>query len=638
MLKINSQLLAVMVLFASFSTWAQLSSTSVVTGEYIIKYKNNTSEKFNGKSAKLAAGQLLGKMGSDVSLKTVFAGSRMMHVKVSSESALNRLYSNPDIEFVEPNYILSVNPLDMSALGSAPQATDDYTQSNSNVQVKESWAIQMPYDQGTKTVVAVIDTGLSRAHQLFQDSGSIWENTAEKNGVTGLDDDGNGLVDDINGWNYVGSNSNVNDDSNHGTHVAGTILGVGQDVFAVPVRESKVKIMALKFLDSNGGGSTSNAISAIYYAVDKGAKVINNSWGGPTYSQSLHEAYTYAYEHGVVVVSAAGNSNSNNDVTPMYPSSFDTPNNISVLATTDSDNKASFSNYGAQAVTLAAPGVAILSSVPGTGCAAPGCFQMMSGTSMAAPFVAGLAALVIREASQLSAYQIKSIIVASVDTIANFSSFTTSGGRVNAYKSIESAKAQVGAPAWSPQYAPDYKSNRSLASDTTTDSAAPAGCGLVKVIVDNTKNGGDGFGGSSPVDLAAVIVMILLPLAMALQLRARLGAQQKEDAKEAINEEARDRRTTERYVISKEVALQVSGKIIRIMTEDISVGGISFKAEADLNRGQRIKVNFNENINEQIEAEVVWCAKQQIYGLRFLNMSDSIKFKIQSWTQGLTPT
>ena len=400
-------LLVVGLLLALPNANAQVNGPQAVAGEYIIKFRTS---KTIGVGGNLRA---MGKLGASVSVKTVFGLSNMMHVKISSVAAKNALAENPDVEFLEPNYILSVNPSEVSALGSAPQPTDDYVQSGADtkVRVSDSWAIQKPYNQGSKVVVAVIDTGLDTTHELFSQSGGVWSNTAEINGAAGVDDDGNGFVDDKYGWNFNGGNANVYDDNDHGTHVAGIILGVGQDVVAYPVRESKVRIMPLKFLDADGSGSTSNAVSAIYYAVRNGAKVINNSWGGSSYSQALHEAYTYAYNNGVVIASAAGKSNSNNDSVAMYPANLDTPNNIVVAASDNNDARASFSNYGQTSVSVAAPGVRILSSVPGTGCLAPGCYQLMSGTSMATPFVAGLAALILREAPQLSAYQVKSLIV-----------------------------------------------------------------------------------------------------------------------------------------------------------------------------------------------------------------------------------
>ncbi len=420
-------------IFAISNATAQVGGQQAVAGEYIVKIKSRAGASTNNR---LSVGmKLVSKMGNGIQIKEAFWGSQMLHIKSNNPDVIESLKSNPEIEFVEPNYILSVNPVDIQPFGVAPSGSDSYDQSNAQVQVTESWSVEKPYNQGSKTIVAVIDTGLDSTHGLFADSNGIWKNMAEINGLPGVDDDGNGYVDDFSGWNYVAGNNRPIDDDDHGTHVAGIILGVGQDILASPVRESKVVIMPLKFLDSHGSGSTANAVSAMYYAVNMGARVINNSWGGSAYSRSLHDAYTYAYAHGVVIATAAGNSSANNDATPMYPANLDTPNNISVAATTDADKKASFSNYGSN-VQVAAPGVAIISSVPGTGCLAPGCYQMMSGTSMASPFVAGLAALVIREAPQLSAYQVRGIIMSSVNTFSDLNGKIATGGRVNALKAI----------------------------------------------------------------------------------------------------------------------------------------------------------------------------------------------------------
>jgi thermitase len=608
-----------LTLFA-LQSYAQVNGEQAVAGEYIVKFK-----KKSGVGAGL---KMVNKLGSSVAVKAVFAGSGMMHLKVDSEAAKNSLYSNPDVEFIEPNYILSINPTEVSPLGSAPEPTDSYIQSGADLRarVTDSWNIQKPYDQGSKVIVAVIDTGLDTNHLLFKDSGALWENAAEKNGTAGVDDDGNGYVDDVHGWNFNRNNSNVYDDNDHGTHVAGIVLGVGQDVVAAPVRESKVKIMALKFLDANGSGSTSAAVNAIYYAVQSGAKVINNSWGGSAYSQSLHEAYTYAYNNGVVIASAAGNSNSNNDNVSMYPSNLETPNNISVAASEDgNDNKASFSNYGVSRVDVAAPGVRILSAVPGGGCIAPGCFQMMSGTSMASPFVAGVAALILREAPQLSSYQVKSIILASIDKVNSLGNKVATGGRVNVYKAITSAIAAASTPNWNPSYSPDFKSSRSIASEAD-GAASPAGCGLVKALVDSGAGGSGGLGGQI-VDLFLVVSMLLMPLVLAVSLRGKTAPQQLSSA---------NRRAFQRFSVSKQAVLQSGGQSIEITTDDVSIGGISFFSEIGLAKGQIVEVSFGDG-GQNVKAEVMWCSTKQVYGLKFIDASDDVKEKIQSWTAGLVP-
>lgn len=601
-------------------SYAQVNGEQAVAGEYIVKFK-----KKSGVGAGL---KVVNKLGASVAVKAVFAGSGMMHLKVDSEAAKNSLYSNPDVEFIEPNYILSVNPTEQSALGSPPEPTDSYIQSGADgrARVTDSWSIQKPYDQGSKVIVAVIDTGLDTNHLLFKDSGALWENAAEKNGSAGVDDDGNGYVDDVYGWNFNKNNANVYDDNDHGTHVAGIVLGVGQDVVAAPVRESKVKIMALKFLDANGSGSTSAAVNAIYYAVQSGAKVINNSWGGSAYSQSLHEAYTYAHNNGVVIASAAGNSNSNNDNVSMYPANLDTPNNISVAASEDgNDNKASFSNYGISRVDVAAPGVRILSAVPGSGCIAPGCFQMMSGTSMAAPFVAGMAALILREAPQLSSYQVKTIVLASIDSVGSLGTKIATGGRVNVYKAITSAIAAAGTPAWNPSYSPDFKSSRSIASEAD-GAASPAGCGLVKAFVESGAGGGGGLGGQI-VDIFLVLSVLLMPLVLAVSLRGKAAPQQLSLA---------ERRAFQRFSLAKQAVLQSGGQSIEITTDDVSIGGISFFSEMGLAKGQIVEVNFGDG-GQNVKAEVMWCSTKQVYGLKFIDASDDVKEQIQSWTAGLVP-
>lgn len=243
---------------------------------------------------------------------------------------------------------------------------------------------------------------------------------------------------------------------------------------------------------------------------------------------------------------------------------------------------------------------------------------------MATPFVAGLAALVFREAPQLSAYQVRSIILGSIDAKSALTSRVSTGGRVNAYKAIVNAKAQSGAAPWTPSYTPEYKSSRSIASESA---ASPvAGCGLVKAIMSN--NSGGGAGGSSATDLIVILCMVSLPLVVALRLRS----------KQSVQAPSLSRRTTERYDVSKKASIQLSNQTIDITTQDLSMGGISFKADTALAKGQIVKLKFNDSEAEQVEAEVVWCSKTKEYGLKFLNISESIKFEIQSWTQGLVPT
>lgn len=606
------------------------AGSRVIPGEYIVKMKAQAGASAN---ASLSTGlHVVGKMGGGISVKQAFWGSTMLHVKATSAASIESLRSHPDVEFVEPNYLLSIDPTSVQAFGVPASGSDTYSQSNSNVQVTQAWSIEKPSNLGAKVVVAVVDTGLDTSHNLFKDSNGIWINLAEKNGLAGVDDDGNGYIDDINGWNFVAGSANVFDDESHGTHVAGIILGVGQDILQATVRESKVVIMPLKFLDSTGSGSTANAISAIYYAVNMGAKVINNSWGGSSYSRSLQDAYTYAHTHGVMIASAAGNSGTNNDSAPMYPAALDTPNNVAVAASTDSDVLASFSNFGTS-VPVASPGLSIISSVPGTGCALPGCFQIMSGTSMASPFVAGLAALVLREAPQLSGYQVRNIILQNVNTFSSLSGKVSTSGRVNALKTIQAAISSVNVSSYNPAYTPVYKTDRTLAS-VGSSSGSAAGCGLVKAGA--LLGGGSQFsdddsssgGGSSSGGIAVVVMMILLPLAVAVSLS------RKNEVKVLAPEQ---RRQYARYNLTKELVLKIGDQVVSCASDSLSLGGLSFSAAFEINKGSKIKVKIAD-LDHEVDGEVVWCSQKQSYGVKFLNVSEQLKANFSMWTAGLSPT
>jgi hypothetical protein len=194
--------------------------------------------------------------------------------------------------------------------------------------------------------------------------------------------------------------------------------------------------MAVKFLSDSGSGSTSDAIDSIIYAVDNGAQILSNSWGGGGFSKGLEDAISYANDHNVLFVAAAGNDGSNNDRYPHYPSNYEVPNVLAVAATNHKDGKPSWSNYGLTSVDLGAPGVDTLSTVPGNG------YSSKSGTSMAAPHVSGAAALLKGYNPSLSALELKSILMESVDPVDSMDGITVTGGRLN----INNALMMAGTP------------------------------------------------------------------------------------------------------------------------------------------------------------------------------------------------
>jgi len=304
---------------------------------------------------------------------------------------------------------------------------------DADIDAPEAWDIST---NGSNIIVAVIDTGVDYTHPDL--AANMWVNTAEKNGSPGVDDDGNGYIDDIYGYDFYNRDGNPMDDHGHGTHCSGTIGAVGNNGQGVAGVCWNAKIMAIKFLSSGGYGYDSDAIDSIEYAVQMGAKVASNSWGGGGYNQSLKDTINAAGAAGMLFVAAAGNDyGSNNDIYPAYPASYDCANIISVLSTDHYDALSSFSNYGPISVDLGAPGSSVYSCLPG------GQYTYKSGTSMATPHVSGACALVWSVCPYLSSAAIKDIILQTTDPLPSLAGLCVSGGRLN----LSNAMAEAGT-AW----------------------------------------------------------------------------------------------------------------------------------------------------------------------------------------------
>ncbi|MCG8604173.1 S8 family serine peptidase, partial [bacterium] len=244
--------------------------------------------------------------------------------------------------------------------------------------------------------------------------------------------DGNGFVDDFRGWDFLNNDNDPFDDDDHGTHVSGTIGAIGNNDLGVVGVNWSVSIMPLKFLDTEGSGTTDDAIDAIIYATNMGVKILSNSWGGG-FSQALGEAIEFANERGVLFVAAAGNERTNNDVFPTYPASYEIDNVLSVASTTSSDNLSSFSNFGKQTVDLAAPGSEILSTLVGDE------YGISSGTSMSTPHVSGAAALIRSHFPELSMRHLRIRLLGSVDKLSNLSQLLATGGRLNVNNALSTS-------------------------------------------------------------------------------------------------------------------------------------------------------------------------------------------------------
>jgi subtilisin family serine protease len=280
--------------------------------------------------------------------------------------------------------------------------------------------------------VGVIDEGVMISHPDL--AANIGTNPGEIAG-DGIDNDGNGYVDDVNGWDFAGNDNTVYDgkQDDHGTHVSGTIGAVGGNGAGVAGVCWNVKILNAKFLGRNGG-TTANAIKAIDYLTDlktrHGLNLVatNNSWGGGGYSKALQDAIERANQMNILFIAAAGNSSVNNDTSPHYPSSYTNVNVIAVASITSTGALSSFSNYGATSVDLAAPGSGIWSTVPGR--KSPS-YASYSGTSMATPHVTGAAAMYASAHPGATAGQIKAAILGSVVPTPSLSGKTVTGGRLN---------------------------------------------------------------------------------------------------------------------------------------------------------------------------------------------------------------
>jgi Subtilisin-like serine proteases len=293
--------------------------------------------------------------------------------------------------------------------------------------------------------VGIIDEGYMYTHEDLAANAGV--NLAEANGVAGRDDDGNGLVDDVYGWDFANNDNTVFDGTStdevdhHGTHVAGTIGGIGGNSKGVAGVCWTVSLLSGKFLGPNGG-TTANAVKAVdYFTTLKkaGLNIVatNNSWGGGSFSLSLYNAISRAGDAGVLFIVAAGNSGTNNDTKPSYPGNYSVANkyqgktypgltNMIVVAAIDnSGNKASWSQYGAKSVNIGAPGVGIYSTLPFVG------YGSYSGTSMATPHVTGACALYASLHAGANAAAIKNAILSSAIPTSSLAGKCTTGGRLN---------------------------------------------------------------------------------------------------------------------------------------------------------------------------------------------------------------
>ena len=405
-----------------------LDGREVVEGEVIVRYRSQSGSIERARAefqADSDGSEAIGRRGAH----------RMRSRRLSTRELLATLRANPDVEFVEPNFIIRANAVandpSMSSLWglvNTGQTVDGIAGvPGADINAAPAWDITT----GSRAnVVAVIDTGIDFNHpDLAANMFSAPRAFSVTVGSTTIS-----CAAGSHGYNVLNNTCVPADDSGHGTHVAGIIGAVGNNNIGVTGVNWTASLMAIKVLDASGIGTASDAIKAIEFAIRTKAelgsganvRVLNASWGGQVFAQSLSDEINAANSADMLFVAAAGSDGNNNDLVPHYPASYSSPNVVSVGGMDNRGELAPFSNYGANSVHLVAPGTSTLSTVPNNQ------YGYLSGTSMAAPHVAGAAALVLARCPGLTTAQLKAALLGTVDPVASASGKTVTGGSLNA--------------------------------------------------------------------------------------------------------------------------------------------------------------------------------------------------------------
>lgn len=432
---------------AELAPWADLSggggaegegtvSANFVPDQLVVMFHPGTTPAQRALIARQAGGQIVQYYDRvNTALIQLANGSDV-------QVAINRWKAFPEVRFAEPNLIYAPFRVPNDPLFNDQYGLHNFGQipffgtPDADIDAPEAWDITVG---SRNVVVAVLDSGIDVGHPDFV--GNLFVNTGEIPGNL-IDDDGNGFIDDVNGWNSNTNTGNVQDADGHGTHVAGIIGAVGNNGVGVTGVAWNVTILPVRMGDAT---FTLNAIAGAHNYVlamkQRGLniRVSNHSYGGPTFSAIQFALAQQFFQEGILYVTAAGNASTNNDITPDYPSNFDLPNVVSVAATDWNDQLASFSNFGVQTVDLGAPGDFILSTYPrGLGSLGPNSeYEYSSGTSMASPMVAGAAAVLASLEPSLTHVQLKSILLNSVDRLPSLQNRVLTGGRLNLRNAIE---------------------------------------------------------------------------------------------------------------------------------------------------------------------------------------------------------
>lgn len=396
-------------------------------GELLVKLKPSVEvDTYLEQSASLMEGtEMVEQFRIPDQMKEAFGGELIrlrLPEGVSTAEGIALLEGNEQISYVTSN--------DKRVVSEVPN--DEHAEELwglKTIQAEAAWDHTTGSRKGP--VIAVLDTGIDLNHPDL--APNLWTNLGEIPG-NGIDDDNNGVIDDVHGYDATNGTGDPTDDYGHGTHCAGTIGAVGNNEIGVTGINWQAQIMPVRMM-VQGEGTVADTVRAVLYATENGAAITSNSYGGP-YSQPEYEAFAAS---PLLHICAAGNEGNDNDVSRFYPdrephgypATFELPNVISVAATSSRERLATFSNYGDQTVDLAAPGVKILSTVPGGG------YDTKSGTSMATPHVAGVAGLIATAYPEASPDEIKTRLLSNVDVLPSLKGKVITGGRLNAAKALE---------------------------------------------------------------------------------------------------------------------------------------------------------------------------------------------------------
>ncbi len=339
-----------------------------------------------------------------------FPQTRLYHLALppgrDTLSAIENLKNRHGVLLAAPNYRVSAQLLPNDPQFSLAWGLHNTGQTGgvagADIGVAGVWD---SFQDGSGVLVAVIDTGIDYDHPDL--AANMWVNPGEVAG-NGVDDDGNGFIDDVHGYDFANDDGDPMDDNEHGTHVAGTLGAVGNNGSGVSGVAWNAQIMAVKFLDESTNGSLSLAVASIEYAIANGAKILNNSWGGGGFNAALLNAILESDAQGALFFAAAGNQGRDTDSNEFYPAGYDSPNILSIASIEDNDSLSFFSNFGKLSVDFAAPGGEVYSTKPGN------TYGYISGTSMATPHAAGAAALLWTQFPSLNHRQIRNLLFQGV--------------------------------------------------------------------------------------------------------------------------------------------------------------------------------------------------------------------------------